>query len=167
MTNYRKNLSIIVAVAENGVIGGNNTLLWHISEDLKRFKALTMGHPVIMGRKTFESIGRALPGRENIVVSRQPGFSAPGCDVVTSLTEAVTLTKTADEAFIIGGANIYEQALPLAGKIYYTAVGKAYEGDVRFPEPDPAQWQEVSHEHHERGEQYPDPFTFIVYERKA
>lgn len=125
-------ISIIVAVARNGVIGGGNTLLWHISEDLKRFKALTTGHPVVMGRKTFESLGRPLPNRTNVVVTRQH-IEIPGCTVAGSLEEALALFPAQEEVFVTGGGQIYAQALPLADRIYLTTVMRDYEGDTRFP----------------------------------
>lgn len=139
-------ISIIVAIAENNVIGDNNQLIWHIPEDLKRFKALTMGHHIIMGRKTWESIGRALPGRISIVISRNPNYLAPGAIVVTSLEDALAKAQSDNEVFIIGGAQIYEQALPLANKLYLTQVHKAFEGDVSFPEIDKNIWKQVSSE---------------------
>ena len=105
-------LSIIVAIARNGIIGSGNSLIWHISEDLRRFKAITSGHPVVMGRKTFESIGRALPGRTNVVITRQSSFLAEGCTVVHSLEEALALFPESEEVFVIGGGEIYAQALP-------------------------------------------------------
>ena len=127
------NISIIVAVAENWVIGGNNQLLWHISEDLKRFKALTSGHSIIMGRKTFESIGRPLPNRKNIVVSRNANLVIDGCVIVNSLNEALKITKDENEVFVVGGGELYFQALPLANKLYLTKVHKDFEGDTIFP----------------------------------
>lgn len=139
-------ISIIVAIAENNVIGDNNQLIWHIPEDLKRFKALTMGHHIIMGRKTWESIGRALPGRISIVVSRNPEYLAPGAIVVASLDDALAKAQSDNEVFIIGGAQIYEQALPLANKLYLTQVHKAFEGDVSFPKIDKNLWKQVSTE---------------------
>lgn len=126
-------ISIIVAVAENGIIGDKNTLLWHISEDLRRFKALTTGHPVVMGRKTFESLGRPLPNRRNVVISRQE-LAIDGCEVVHSLDEALALFPSDEEVFIIGGAQIYAEALPIADRFYLTRVGHTYEGDTRFPD---------------------------------
>lgn len=139
-------ISIIVAIAENNVIGDNNQLIWHIPGDLKRFKALTMGHHIIMGRKTWESIGRALPGRISIVVSRNPNYLADGAIVVTSLEDALAKAQLDNEVFIIGGAQIYEQALPLANKLYLTQVHKAFEGDVSFPNIDKNLWKQVSSE---------------------
>lgn len=160
-------LNIIVAVAENGVIGGSNTLLWHISEDLRRFKQLTSGHTVIMGRKTYLSIGRPLPNRRNIVISRQAELQIEGCEVFSSLEQAVGACREAgaEQAFVIGGGEVYRQALPLADRIHYTRVCHPYEGDTTFPALDPAVWRKVSEEHYERGEKYEYPFSFEIYER--
>ena len=158
-------VSIIVAVAENGVIGDKSTLLWHISEDLKHFKAVTTGHPVIMGRKTYESLGRPLPNRTNVVITRQQ-VEIPGCRVVHSLGEAVALFPGDDEVFVIGGAQIYAQALPLADRFYLTRVFRAYEGDTHFPEWDEAQWRLLSSESFASGANYPYPFAFETYERR-
>lgn len=158
-------LSIIVAVAENGVIGDRNALLWHISEDLKHFKALTTGHPVIMGRKTYESLGRPLPNRENVVLTRQ-ALEIPGCRVVHSLEESVALFPEEEELFIIGGAQIYAEALPRAARLYLTRVGHAYEGDTRFPEWDVQAWRLISSESFACGANYPYPFVFETYERR-
>ena len=158
-------ISIIVAVAENGVIGDRNALLWHISEDLRRFKTLTSGHPVVMGRKTYESLGRPLPNRRNVVISRQETQIA-GCEVVHSLDEALGLFSADEEVFIIGGAQIYAAALPIADRFYLTRVGHSYEGDTRFPDWNPAQWKLVASERFECGAEYPYPFTFEVYERR-
>ncbi|MFI3328587.1 MAG: dihydrofolate reductase [Rikenellaceae bacterium] len=158
-------INIIVAVAENGVIGGENRLLWHISEDLKHFKSITSGHPVIMGRKTFESLGRPLPNRTNVVITRSD-IEIEGCTVVHSLQEALDLFDSAkDEIFIIGGAQIYGEALPIADKFYLTRVHKSYEGDTSFPEWDESQWVKVSSERFERGEKYEFPYTFEEYTR--
>ncbi|MBR5850767.1 MAG: dihydrofolate reductase [Alistipes sp.] len=157
-------LSIIVAVAENGTIGDQNSLLWHIKEDMQFFRRTTTGHPVIMGRKTYDSMGRALPNRTNIVVSRQE-IALEGCQVAHSLEEALTLVSAEEECFIIGGAQIYEQALPLADRIYLTVVERPYEGDTRFPEWDRTAWRLVACERHEQGESYPYPFRFERYER--
>ncbi len=159
-------ISIIAAVAQNGVIGGDNKLLWHIREDLQRFKAITTGHPVVMGRKTFESLGGALPGRPNVVITRQIGFQADGCTTVHSLDEAIGLFPAREEVFIIGGAEIYRAALPLADRLYLTEAEAAYEGDTRFPTWDRQQWVPVFEQRHERGETFPRPFTYRVYERK-
>ncbi len=157
--------SIIVAVAENGVIGDRNTLLWHISEDLKHFKALTTGHPVVMGRKTFESLGRPLPNRTNVVISRQQ-IELPGCRVVHSLDEALALFPEDEEVFVIGGAQIYAEALPRARRFYLTRVFRAYEGDTRFPEWNEEEWRLVESESFPRGKEYPWPFAFERWERR-
>ena len=158
-------ISIIVAVAQNGVIGGGNQLLWHISEDLQRFKRITSGHPVIMGRKTFESLGRPLPNRHNVVITRQRDYSPEGVTVVGSLEEAIALFPSDQEVFITGGGEIYRQAMPLADKVYLTIVCRDYEGDTHFPEIDPAQWKEIFHERHESGKNYPYPFEYLDYVR--
>lgn len=158
-------VSIIVAVAENGVIGDQNALLWHISEDLKHFKALTTGHPVVMGRKTFESLGRPLPNRTNVVITRQ-AIDLPGCTVVHSLEEALALFPADEQVFVIGGAQIYAQALPLADRFYLTRVMHAYEGDTRFPAWDEAAWRLVGSESFPCGREYPWPFAFETYERR-
>lgn len=135
-------LSIIVATSENGVIGDGNKMLWHIPEDFKYFKATTMGAPIIMGRKTFESIGRPLPGRKNIVITRNAGWKAEGVTIAPSLEDAI---KMADNSgWIIGGAQIYAQALQFATSVYLTLIHKVYTGDAHFPALDPKVWQEVS-----------------------
>ena len=158
-------ISIIVAVAENGVIGDKNSLLWHISEDLRNFKRITSGHPVIMGRKTIESLGRPLPNRTNVVISRTT-TQIEGCTVVNSLEAAIALFPKEEEVFIIGGAQIYALALDIADKFYLTRVGHSYEGDTSFPKWNTTQWQLSSKESFECGEKYPYPFTFEVYIRK-
>ena len=158
-------ISIIVAVAENWVIGGNNQLLWHISEDLKRFKALTSGHSIIMGRKTFESIGRPLPNRKNIVVSRNSNLIIEGCIIVNSLNEALEITVGEDEAFVVGGGELYRQALPLAKKMYLTKVHKNFEGDTVFPTVNFNEWNLVLEQ---KGNPTADGlgYTFLDYVRK-
>ncbi len=158
-------LSIIVAVAENGIIGDNNSLLWHIREDMLRFKRITSGHPVIMGRRTFESIGRPLPNRTNVVVSRQD-IEIDGCTVVHSLDEAIASFPREEELFVIGGAQIYAQALPLADKIYLTVVHRDYEGDTSFPQLDESDWTETAREDYGHGEKFDAPFSFVDYVRK-
>lgn len=149
-------ISIIVAVGKNGAIGCANKLLWHISEDLKRFRALTTGHAVVMGRKTYDSIGRPLPNRKNIVVSRQNDLRIEGVEVFSTLEAA--LAAAGDDAFVIGGEQIYRQTLPLAQKLYLTQVEQEHEADAFFPEIDPAQWREVTRE--ER-----DGYAFVDYVR--
>lgn len=158
-------ISIIVAVAENGVIGDKNRLLWYIAEDLRRFKRITTGHPVVMGRKTWESLGRPLPGRENVVVTRQE-LSLDGARTVHSLAEAYALFPPEEEVFVIGGAQIYAEALPAADRFYLTRVQRAYEGDTRFPEWDASEWRLVESESFACGERYEYPFAFETYERR-
>jgi dihydrofolate reductase len=133
-------ISIIVAVAENQVIGYNNQLLWRLKEDLQRFKGLTMGHHIIMGRKTYESVGRPLPGRTNVIITRNKDFKADGCLMVGSLDEAIKVANSDSEVFIIGGGEIYNQSLPIADKIYLTRVHASFPGDTFFPELDLTEW---------------------------
>jgi dihydrofolate reductase len=156
--------AIIVAVAQNNVIGDKNTLLWHISEDLKHFKTVTTGHPVVMGRKTFESLGRPLPNRRNIVITRQQ-IAIEGVEIAHSIEEALQLFRPDEQVFIIGGAQIYEQALPLCDTFYLTRVLHDYQGDTHFPAWDEEQWRLTWQELHECGKDYPHPFTFERYER--
>lgn len=158
-------ISIIVAVAQNGVIGDKNSLLWHISEDMRFFKRTTSGHPVIMGRKTYESLGRPLPNRTNVVISRTQS-EIEGCTVVNSLEQAIALFPNEEEVFVIGGAQIYALALDVADRIYLTRVEHDYEGDTSFPAWNSEQWHLISREAYECGEKYPYPFAFEVYERK-
>ena len=157
-------ISIIVAVAKNGVIGDKNSLLWHITEDMRFFKRNTSGHPVIMGRKTYESLGRPLPNRVNVVISRTIK-EIEGCTVVGSLEEAIALFPAEEEIFIIGGAQIYALALEVADRFYLTRVEHDYEGDTSFPEWDQSKWNLLSREAFEQGEKYPHPFAFELYER--
>ncbi|MGE0114283.1 MAG: type 3 dihydrofolate reductase [Steroidobacteraceae bacterium] len=158
-------LALIVAVADNGVIGQQNGLPWRLPGDLKRFKALTMGKPIIMGRKTFDSIGRPLPGRTNIVISRQSQLSLPGCTVVSSLPAALAAAGEVDEAIIIGGAEIYRQSLPLAGRIYLTQVHAAVTGDATFPALDTAQWRSIVREDYPADERHAHAYSFVTLER--
>lgn len=151
-------ISIIVAIARHGAIGKDNALLWHISDDLKRFKRITSGHPVVMGRKTYESLGRPLPNRINVVITRNTDFRAEGCTVVHSMAEAVSLFPATEEVFVIGGAQIYAEALDIADKFYLTKVEAQYDADTFFPKWDPAQWREISCENH-------DGYSFIDYVR--
>ena len=157
-------VSIIVAVAQNGTIGDKNALLWHISEDLRFFKRTTSGHPVIMGRKTYDSLGRPLPNRTNVVISRTAEH-IEGCTIARSLEEAIAMFPEEEEIFIIGGAQIYALALDVADRFYLTRVEHDYEGDTKFPEWDESQWQLVEQEVYPCGEKYPYPFAFERYER--
>jgi len=158
-------LSVIVAVADNGVIGNGNQLPWRLPDDLKRFKALSLGKPIVMGRKTFDSIGRPLPGRLNIVISRQPGLEIPGCTVVTSIDAAIAAAQPAPEIVIVGGADIYRQALPEVQVIHLTRVHAHIEGDAVFPELQERQWREVAKEYHPADERHAHAFTFSTLER--
>jgi dihydrofolate reductase len=162
-------ISLVVAVDRNGVIGAVNRLPWRLPDDLRRFKALTLGHPVIMGRKTYESIGRPLPGRRNLVVTRQRDYAAPGTTVAHSLQEAVALAGgrgDGGEIFVAGGASLYAQALPLADRLYVTHVETAVAGgDASFPEIDPAVWRAVAREGHPADARHAFPFSYVTYER--
>ncbi|HEV7919794.1 MAG TPA: dihydrofolate reductase [Thermoanaerobaculia bacterium] len=161
-------LSIIAALAANGVIGRDNRLPWRLSADLKRFKALTMGHHLVMGRKTFASIGRALPGRTTIIITHDEGFRADGVQVAHSIDEALALARDDDEVFIAGGAEIYRQVLHLADRMYLTRVHADVEGDVTFPEfDDVTEWRLDDVEHCEADEKNDYPFSFLVYDRAA
>jgi dihydrofolate reductase len=158
-------ISIIVAASTNDVIGAQGDLPWRLSDDLKRFKGVTMGKPIVMGRKTWDSIGRPLPGRHNIVVTRQPDFSAEGCDVVASVEEAIAVAGDVDEIMVIGGSQIYELALPLAKRLYLTRVHAEVEGDAFFPTIDETQWRLVKDEPHAADEHHEFSFSFRVLER--
>ncbi|MFV1921499.1 MAG: dihydrofolate reductase [Methylotenera sp.] len=155
--------SIIVAVATNNVIGLNNTLPWHLPEDLKRFKALTMGHHIIMGRKTYESLGRLLPGRTTVIVTRNQKYAVDGAIVVHSLEEAIKVSKLDDEVFLIGGAELYALGLSYANRLYITEVHAEYAGDAYFPAIDYSNWRESSREQHVSINNL--QYSYVVYER--
>ena len=157
-------ISIIVAASENNVIGREGELPWRLSDDLRRFKAITLGKPVVMGRKTWESIGRPLPGRDNIVISRQPGFEARGCQVVASTNEAVAAAAGADEIMVIGGSEIYALFLPEAGRVYLTRVHTEIEGDAFFCELG-EEWALVSNEYLAADDRNEFDVSFRTYER--
>ncbi len=159
------NISIIVALSENNVIGVNKSLPWHLSADLKRVKALTMGHHLIMGRKTFESIGKPLPGRTNVIVTRNKSFKPDGCMVVSSLNEALEKSEGDSEVFIFGGGEIFREALPIVNKIYMTRIHEHVDGDTRFPELNPSEWKETSHQDFEADEKNNFRYSFINLER--
>ena len=162
-------VALVVAAAENGVIGRDGTLPWSLPADLKHFRTLTTGHHVVMGRKTHASIGRALPGRTNLVLTRHPERVASGCHAVTTLDAALAFARAAGETlcFVIGGAGVYAQAMPGAGRIYRTEVHAAIDGDVSFPPLDAAHWVEVSRELRPADERNPYPLAFTVLERAA
>lgn len=156
-------LSLIAAMANHRIIGRDNTLPWHLPEDLKHFKATTLGKPVIMGRKTWESLGRPLPGRRNIVVSRNPGYVAEGGELVSSLEAAIAATADIEEVFVIGGADLYRQALPLAQRLYLTEIAGDYAGDACFPEFPASEWREAEREAHVSSQGL--PYAFVRYQR--
>jgi len=158
-------LSLIVAMSENRVIGADNDLPWHLPADLKYFKASTLGKPIIMGRKTYDSIGRPLPGRTNIVVTRNAEWQADGVKTVLSLAAAVTLAGDVPETMITGGAQIYAQALDMADRLYVTEVALTIDGDAFFPEIDKSCWREASREAHPAEGGKP-AYAFVVYERQ-
>ncbi|MDN3579887.1 dihydrofolate reductase [Mucilaginibacter flavus] len=157
--------SIIVATAKNNAIGKDNKLLWYLPNDLKHFKDVTTGHSVIMGRKTFESVGKPLPKRRNIVVTRQ-AISIEGCEVVTSIEAALALCADEDEVFIVGGAEIYKQSVPLTDRIYLTKVDQDFEGDTFFPELTAAEWEETERENFEPDDKNKLKYSFITLERR-
>ncbi len=154
---------LVAAVAANGVIGAGGKLPWHLPEDLRHFRALTLGHPVIMGRKTWEAIGRPLPGRENIVVTRAAGYEAPGAHVAASLDAALALCAGEPVAFVIGGGEIYTAALPVADGLVLTEIDRAFAGDARFPEFDRRAWRETQRKPQTAADGL--RFDFVLYER--
>jgi dihydrofolate reductase len=159
--------SLVVAMARNRVIGRDNRLPWRLPADLAYFKEVTMGHPVIMGRRTFESIGKALPGRLNIVVSRNPAFRAPGCTVVASLGDAWRAAAGAPEVAVIGGTSLFAEALPIADRIHLTEVQADVPGDTYFPDFDRSKWSEREVLRHSADERHPHAFRIVVLDRKA
>lgn len=171
MTTSKAVLSIVVAASKNNVIGRDNDMPWKLSTDLKRFKAITLGKPVIMGRKTWESIGRPLPGRPNLIVTRDAAFKADGATIVSSLDEAIELGRKlaaelgVDEVCIIGGGKIYAQVLPFADRVHLTRVLATIDGDTFFPEIDSEIWKEVSSEEVPAGEKDSHPTRYIRYDR--
>jgi dihydrofolate reductase len=159
------NISIIAAVARNGVIGSGNRMLWYLPEDLRRFRQLTLGHVVIMGRKTFESIGKPLPGRHNIVITRSREWVRSGCKAVRSMEAAIAALEPGQDAFVIGGAEIYALALSLAGRIYLTEIDKDFPGDTIFPDFDRAEWRAVSRERYFLEGADGFSYSFVEYRR--
>ena len=159
-------LSMIVAAAENGVLGRDNGLVWHISSDLKHFKAITSGHTVIMGRRTFESIGRALPKRRNIVISGNSLYKAEGCEMAASLEDALNMVQHEDEVFVIGGGSIYRQAWEYADRLYLTIVHTEGQGDTFIPNVDENVWKEVNRQEFKAGEKDDFDYSFVDYVRK-
>ncbi len=160
MTDSR--IALVVAIARNGVIGAGNALPWRLPEDLKYFKALTMGHCVVMGRKTFESIGRLLPGRQNVIVTRRTDYTVPGARVVHSVEEALEACERKDEIFVIGGAGLFRDLIDRADRMYVTELLQDFEGDVYFPSYDRSAWREVSRERRRAGDL---EYHFVIYDR--
>lgn len=158
-------ISLIAAIADNGVIGRDNTLPWHLPADLKYFKQVTLGHPIIMGRKNYADIGRPLPGRHNIILSRDLSYQAEGCTVVHSKEEALVAAGDADEVFVIGGAEIYRLFLPLANRILITQVHIDAEGDIRFPGYDRSEWTLESQQDFTADDVNSLDYSFLVYRR--
>jgi dihydrofolate reductase len=160
-------LSLIVAMDANRVIGHENRLPWHLPADLQHFRRITMGKPILMGRRTWESIGRPLPGRTSIVITRDPSYTAGGCIVVHSVAAALEAARGHDEAMLIGGAQLYRQLLPRADRLYITQVDGEFPGDAWFPELDPSEWREVARSVHAPDDRNMHACTFITLERVA
>lgn len=164
-TGMKPRVSLIVAMAKNRVIGINNTLPWHLPADLKHFKALTMGHHIVMGHKTYESIGKPLPGRTSVVVSRNRKLKIEGCIVVHTLEQALAVCAGDDEIFVVGGAELYAQALPIANKLYITEIQKNVQGDAHFPVLEHNDWQETYREMRSQQEPLPLEYHFTTWLR--
>jgi dihydrofolate reductase len=158
-------ISLIVAATKNHVIGKDGAMPWHLPADLQYFKKITMGKPIIMGRKTFDSIGRPLPGRRNIVVTQNRAWSHQGVEVVHDIADALRLLEN-EEAFVIGGATLYTAALPVASRVYLTAINATIDGDTFFPALDQKTWREIAREHRAKDEKNAHDLDFIVYERE-
>lgn len=160
-------IAAIVAISENAVMGKNNQLPWHLPADLQHFKKITMGKPILMGRKTFDSIGRVLPGRCNVIITRDEAFQAPGCVVATSIDTALASVSYCDEIFVIGGAALFQQMLPMVDRLYLTIIHHEFDGDTFFPDINLAEWQETEREDHLPDEVNRYSYSFITLEKKA
>lgn len=160
-------LTLIAAAGQRNELGKNNALVWHLPDDFKRFKKITSGHHIIMGRKTFDSFPQPLPNRTHVVITRQENFKKPGIIVVHSLERALEVTKEDPQAFVIGGGEIYTLAMDVADRIELTRVHGEFEADAFFPEIDPSQWRVVSEEYHQKDEKHPYAFTYLTYERRS
>lgn len=161
-----KKISLIVAMSENGIIGQDNHLPWHLPNDLKHFKALTIGKPIIMGRKTYESIGKPLPGRQNIIITKSLNLQIPGCNMAHSVSEALALTTNAPEVMVVGGDEIYRLFFPLVSCMHITYVHTVLKGDVSFLAYEPKEWQEIAKEHHQQDEKHAYDYSFVTLVRK-
>jgi dihydrofolate reductase len=159
-------LSLIAAVSRNNVIGKDNKMPWHLPADLQFFKTTTLGKPIIMGRKTWESLGRILPGRRHIVVTRNKDYTAEGVEIIHSTDAALKQASNVDEAVIIGGAHLYEEMLPLTDRLYLTEIDAEFEGDTFFPEWNKEEWEVVSSDAHPADEKNSFPYRFVVYDRR-
>jgi dihydrofolate reductase len=167
MPKIKKNISVIVAIAENNAIGKDNQLLWHLSDDLKRFKRLTTGHTVIMGRNTYLSLPNgALPNRRNIVITDRPDEIFEGCEMARSIDEALELAGDTDECFVMGGGMVYQQMMPVAGRLYLTKVHQSFDADTFFPEIDFSEWEALESESVGAGGKNEFPHTFVKYKRR-
>ena len=155
-------IKIIVATSNNRVIGDSNKLIWNLPSDLRRFKEITTGHPIVMGRKTYESIGRPLPNRRNVIITKDTNYVVDNCEVVNSIEEALLLTN--NDCFIIGGGEIYKQTLPLASQVFLTLIDEEFQGDTYFPELDKS-WFLSKEEKFQSDEKNPHNYSFIVYEK--
>ena len=167
MNRSRPIISLIAAMAENRVIGINNKMPWHLPADLRHFKALTVGKPIIMGRKTWESLPGLLPDRPHIVVNREPSYQAEGCQVVHSIDEALAAAGNVPEVMIVGGGNFYTAMLPQADRLYLTQVETTIEGDAFFPDYNTTEWQVISQEKHPADEKNPFAYSFLTLERRC
>lgn len=157
-------ISLIVAMASNRAIGLNGQMPWHLSADLKRFKQITMGSPILMGRKTFEAIGRPLPGRDNIVISRDTNYQQPGCRAFSDIDRVLQACADCPELFVIGGATLYEAMLPYADYLYLTEINKNFAGDTFFPEIEPSQWREIAREDVQDDQAVDFSYSFVTME---
>lgn len=168
LESAKKNFTAVVAMSENRVIGDENSLPWYLPADLQHFKKITLGHPILMGRKTYESIGQPLPQRTNIILTRNIQFSAPGCVVLNTLDQLdqQPALKEAKEIFVIGGAEIYRQLMPEITRIYMTVVHEQFEGDAFFPELDMSGWQQNGCEFHEADEHNEYDYSFLILDRR-
>lgn len=158
-------ISLIAAMGRDRVIGRDNQLPWHLPADLQHFKHVTMGKPILMGRLTYESIGKPLPGRRNVVITRDTAFAAPGCEVVNSIEAALAAVADVEEVMVIGGASFYHQMLPQADRLYLTFIDADFDGDAWFPQWDAGEWREMEREEHAPDERNPHAYAFVVLER--